>query len=222
MFLDSGDIKQYKNFENIGVFKGITTNPSILFKEMIQRENVLNDFSKENLSYIFVQLTGKTYKEMKIDYDNVRRSVNFNEKVGIKIPINIEGLKLINHIKKENRHQIVLGTALYTAIQGVLGAKAGCDYLAFYVNRMESNHIDPYQEIMITKNYIELHSLSTKIMGASFKNPSQIVKSLNAGADTITMSPEIIQFMLSNPLVEEAIDQFEKDSTNLAERNSID
>lgn len=222
MFLDSGDIRKYKGYKNIGIFNGITTNPSILFKENIQRENVLKDFSKENINQLFVQITGKSYKEMKADYESIRSSMYFNEKVGIKVPINIEGLKLINHIKQGNTHQIVLGTAIYTSNQGILGAKAGCDYLAFYVNRMESNHIDPYQEITITKNYIELHSLSTKIMGASFKNPSQIVKSLNAGADTITMSPEIIQSMLSNPLVEEAIDQFEKDSTNLAERNSID
>ncbi|SFK56095.1 fructose-6-phosphate aldolase, TalC/MipB family [Marinilactibacillus piezotolerans] len=202
-------------YKNIGIFNGITTNPSILFKENIQRENVLKDFSKENINQLFVQITGKSYKEMKADYESIRSSMYFNEKVGIKVPINIEGLKLINHIKQGNTHQIVLGTAIYTSNQGILGAKAGCDYLAFYVNRMELNHIDSYSEIKMTKNYIELNSLKAQIMGASFKNPSQVIKSLDAGADTITISPEIIQAMLSNPLVEEAIDQFEKDSCKL-------
>ncbi|WP_087057319.1 transaldolase family protein [Marinilactibacillus psychrotolerans] len=68
------------------------------------------------------------------------------------------------------------------------------------------------------QNIISLsQNLETKIMGASFKNTRQVIKTLNAGADTVTIPPEIVHSMLSNPLVEAAIDKFVVDSAKLKE-----
>lgn len=202
-------------YNELGIFKGITTNPSILLKESLQRETVMDHFKEKDLENIFLQVEGKSFEEMEKDYYNIKSSMYFNRKICFKVPITINGLKLIRKIKRDNPDQVVLGTAIYSTNQGILGAKTGCDYLAFYVNRMESNHINPFKEIESTRKYIDFQKLTTMIMGASFKNTQQVVNSFNAGAHTVTISPDIIESMLVNPLVEDAVEKFEIDSDKL-------
>lgn len=207
MFLDTASIDEINGKLPLGIFKGITTNPTILLKEKKERFSHINTILASDVELLFVQVIGETVEELKRDYVKIR-SIQTDKKIAIKIPMNTEGLEFVKTIKKLYPEQIVLGTAIYSSDQGILSAVAGCDYIAPYVNRMSNNNLDPYTSIAQMRNFIDDRKLSTKIMAASFKNTNQVVDSLMAGAHTATIPAEIVDQMMNKELAINAIKVF--------------
>lgn len=131
--------------------------------------------------------------------------------------LNEAGLQTITSIKQSHPETSLLATAIYSAEQMYLAALAGCQYIvAPYVNRMQVAGINPYEEIHLARTFIDQKDLTAQIMGASFKNTRQIKKSYQAGAHVTTVAPDVLKQMSTQPIVEQAIAQFEKDSRSLS------
>lgn len=216
MFLDTGELMVISELMKLGIFKGITTNPTILLKEEEERFNQLTKIVGNGADRVFVQLVGDTFEELYHDFREIKK-LEIIHQIGIKVPINTIGLRVIREIKKNFPNQIVLGTAIYSADQGILSSLAGCDYIAPYVNRMSNNNIDPYISIMQMRKFIDERNLKTKVMAASFKNSKQVIDSLIAGAHTATVSPDVVEQMLNKGLADQAIKVFNEDGKKLAD-----
>lgn len=207
MFLDTASISEIEKITELGFLKGVTTNPTILLKENNKRSLILESILKINPVITFVQVVGETTEALWKDYNEIING-NPESKIGIKVSINFAGIKFIKELKEQKPKQIILGTAIYSTEQGIIGALVGCDYIAPYVNRMANNNINPYEIISKTKKVITNKNLNTKIMGASFKNTNQIIDAYIAGADTVTVPVNLMNQMISKPLAEEAIKVF--------------
>lgn len=206
MYLDTADIDEINHYIEFDFVKGITTNPTILLKEKVKQKEQLNHLKEINPHLTFVQLIGSSVDELWVDYRNIE---DFdNRKIGIKVPINYSGLKFIQELKSQESDRIILGTAIYSTEQGILGALADCDYLAPYTNRMLNNNIDAFGVISDLRNFIDSKNLKAKIMGASFKNTGQIIKAYNAGSDTVTIPADLMEQMMTKHLAEDAIKVF--------------
>lgn len=216
MFLDTGELTVISETMKLGIFKGVTTNPTILLNEEEERFIQLSKIVENGAKRVFVQLVGDTFEELYHDFREIQK-LRIIQRVGIKVPINKIGIRIIREIKKDFPNQIVLGTAIYSAEQGILSSLVGCDYIAPYVNRMSNNSIDPYTSIMKMRKFIDERNLKTEIMAASFKNSNQVIDSLMAGAHTATVSPDIIERMLNKELANQAIKEFNKDGKKLAD-----
>lgn len=205
MYLDTANLEEIKQAFKSGIFKGITTNPSILYKEGNPREAQIRAILKLNIPYIYVQTVGDTYEER---LEDCKKICQLGENVGIKVPIDSIGLEVIKTIKATEPKRKILGTAIYSADQGILGALAGCDALAPYVNRMMNNDIDPFEAIKKIRQIIDDRGLKTEILSASFKNAGQVTKALLSGSHTATISYDIYLQMINKPLAAEAITVF--------------
>ena len=209
MYLDTANAKSILDAYQTNVFKGVTTNPTILHKEGKNRFETLKEIAKLQVGELFCQVVGATCDERWIDYLSIREfSQDEQIPIIVKVPIDDIGLRLIKRIKEVYPEQRILATAVYSSEQGILSAIAGCDYIAPYVNRMESHGIDPFKEIATIRSFIEQRSLSTIIMAASFKQKNQVIKALSSGAHTCTISFEIFQMLSHNQLASDAIDVF--------------
>ncbi|WP_242960312.1 transaldolase family protein [Garciella nitratireducens] len=207
MFLDTGNILEIARNIKLGIFEGVTTNPTLLLKEKEERFQQINKILEQDINLIFVQIVGDGKEQLKKDYEKIQK-INTEKKIGIKVPINRDGLELIYDIKEQDPEQSILGTAIYSADQGILASLAGCDYIAPYVNRMSNNSLDPYRIISQIRTFIDDRGLTTKIMGASFKNSNQVIDTLMAGAHTVTIPPDIVEQMVHKELALSAIQVF--------------
>lgn len=209
LFLDTANQNEIKEAFSWGILKGVTTNPSILLKEKKDRYSIISEILSISTGKVFVQCTGSTYEEMYEDCTDILSIAE--ERIGLKIPANVEGIKLIRTMKKEEPDVEILATAIFSTEQAVVCAIAGCDYVAPYVNRMENNQINPYDAIKKMRNLYDNLGLPTKILGASFKNTNQVIDTLSSGAHTVTVSFDVLKNMVEKDLANASIQKFQAD-----------
>lgn len=218
MFLDTANINDIKEAFTFGVLKGVTTNPSILLKEGKKRDDIVKEILDNSTGIVFVQAAGNTFEEMYNDCQEIL-SLN-NERIAIKIPANIPGLKVIKELKSHSNAPVILATAIFSADQGILCGLAGCDYIAPYVNRMSNNNIDPFEVVRKTRNFYDERGIKTQILAASFKNTNQVIDIFEAGAHTATIPFDILRAMASKDLAAASILGFNNDWNELLRRTN--
>lgn len=218
MFLDTANVKDINEGLQLGFIRGVTTNPTLLLEEGGSRAEQMKKIQKTDTPLFFVQLIGDTVDELLADYKKIKETKTTKE-FGIKVPLNFNGLAVIHQIKQRDPKQIVLGTGIYSADQGIMGALAGCDYIAPYFNRMENNNLNAMESIRQMRTVIDDRRLSTQIMGASFRNTNQVIDALMAGAHTVTISMDILKGLTNKQLALSGIEVFNQHGRILAKKN---
>ena len=216
MFLDTANISEINQCMKTGVFQGVTTNPTILLKEEKNRIEQIKDILQTDVNTLFVQLIGSTVDELMEDYEELTK-IETKKNIGFKISMDFAGLEAVSKIKAKNGEALILGTAIYSADQGILAALAGCDWVAPYVNRMLNNHIDPFDAIAKMRLFYDDRDLDCKILAASFKNTTQILNALESGSHSVTVPPELFHQMIGKELAENAIRVFNQHGKDLEE-----
>ncbi|MCY1152113.1 MAG: fructose-bisphosphate aldolase [Sphaerochaetaceae bacterium] len=216
LLLDSANLEEIKQALDYYPLLGITTNPTLLAKEindgdaishLHQIKHLLNDNQQ-----LHIQTTKQEAKEIE---DEALRIYNvFGYNCYVKIPCTKEGIKAMVLLRNKVK---ITATLIYTPMQGILATNAGAKYLAFYYNRMENNLIDPEKSFKILTNYIKKNEFSTSILAASFKNINQLSSALNFGADLITIPYNLLEQICKNPIIIDGELNFIKDwkSSNL-------
>ena len=218
MYIDSANLAEIEELKVLGIFKGVTTNPTLLLREKKERVHQLNAILSLEVGQLFVQLEGESAEEIYADFIYLNDHLIDVEEVAYKIPINSPGIMAINKIKTLHSNVEILGTAIYSTEQMILASLAGCSFVAPYINRMQDQGINPYEVVASAKNFLNNRSEKCKIMGASFKNSQQVIQVFNAGIDTVTLSKAVIYQMLNRNLAQEAIQTFNQHGYELKEQ----
>jgi len=211
LYLDTASVADVERLARIFPIAGVTTNPSIIAARGESVWDVLPRLQK------IVGPEGTLFAQtMSRDADGMvaearRLSASFPDIV-VKIPVTAEGLVAIKALKKEGI--TTLGTAVYSAAQGLLAALAGAKYIAPYVNRVDAQGGDGIRTVQELQSLLELHAPESMVLAASFKTPRQALDCLLAGCEAITLPIDVAQQMLNTPAVESAIDKFEQDWKN--------
>jgi len=211
LYLDTANVADVERLARIFPIAGVTTNPSIIAASGESVWDVLPRLQK------IVGPQGTLFAQtMSRDADGMvaearRLSATFPGIV-VKIPVTAEGLVAIKTLKKEGI--TTLGTAVYSAAQGLLAALAGAKYIAPYVNRVDAQGGDGIRTVQELQSLLELHAPESMVLAASFKTPRQALDCLLAGCEAITLPTDVAQQMLNTPAVESAIDKFEQDWKN--------
>lgn len=200
------DIKKYNDYYNI---VGVTTNPSILCKEKNPfyelYEQILDVIGEEK--QLHIQVTGRTCEEMIKEAETICK--HFGKGIYVKVPVIEEGVKAMKLLHNDGYK--LTATAVLTPQQAFLAGSVGADYVAPYVNRMANLNINPYDTVSRIRKTFDNQGITTKILGASFKNTQQIMKTYEAGAEAATVAAEFLTQMCSNGVVDGWVDKFEED-----------
>jgi transaldolase len=205
-FLDSADIEEIIEINNLAILDGVTTNPSSIAK-------ITNEL-KATIAHICKIVTGDVSIEIIAnDYDNMlkegHRILEIGENIVLKLPIIWDGIKACKYFA--NRDVKVNMTLCFTANQALLAAKAGAYYISPFVGRLDDVNQDGMQLIKDIKQIYRNYNYSTKILAASIRNVNHVFQSALCGADVVTMSSKIIKQLLHHPLTIEGLDNFNKD-----------
>ncbi len=217
MFIDTANLSQIKEMLQFNQFEGVTTNPKLLLKEGQPRFEQLIKIRALKPGVLFVQLVGDTKDELLADYHELRRRFPDTDdtRMAFKVPLFEPGYQTISAIRDEKPDECLLGTAVYSTRQGFMACVVDCDYIAPYVNRMEQLDIDPYKMIAETHSFYQSTDTHIKIMGASFKNASQVMAAIKAGAANVTISYDIFKQLMTNAAANDAIRVFNEEGRQL-------
>lgn len=207
--IDSANIDTIKKLIDYYPVAGVTTNPSIIVKEKRPYLPLLREIRSVigNEKMLHVQVLSCNFREM------VEEALYNRDQIGgnyfAKIPVTPEGIKAIKELKQKDIQ--ILATTIYTPMQALVAAKAGADYVAPYVNRIENLSGNGTKVVEEIRNIFHKHNLSCKILAASFKNVHQVKEVCLAGAHAITASGDIIEGFLSHPSTRADIEKFRDD-----------
>lgn len=206
IFLDTANIEQIKEAISYGVIDGVTTNPSLISKENKGFLPLVKEILEVVPGPVSVEVT-ETESEGMIK--QAREYAKLSENVVIKVPINMEGLRVVKTLSDENIKTNV--TLIFNPSQALLAAKAGATYVSPFVGRIDDisgNGMGLVEEIVqIYDNY----AMDTEIIVASVRHPLHFVQSALMGADIATIPFSTLEKLLNHPLTDIGMEKFLKD-----------
>lgn len=213
LLIDDADINEIKRLYEYYPIDGVTTNPTILSSVKREPYEVL----KEIRAFIrdgdlHVQTVASTADG--IVRDAMRIVCETGRETYIKIPAVREGFKAMKILSDKGYR--ITGTAVYTPLQAYLAAKCGALYIAPYVNRIDNLGYDGTAEVKRMQDIYENHGYKTQILAASFKNSMQVLELCEYGIGAVTLSPSVIDGLVKNREIENAVEVFRQDFEGLA------
>ena len=207
--IDTANLEDIRRVCEYYPVAGVTTNPTIIsrekadFKQIIcEIRNIIGDNKQ-----LHVQTTATEAKEILREAEMIRSTVGGN--FFIKIPITKEGLKATEMCKKMGIG--VTMTAIFTQPQALMAARAGADFVAPYINRLDNIVSDGVNVVNEIVDIFKVYDIKTQVLAASFKNVEQVHKVSMTGAHAVTINPDLFDMMIYHPLTYYAIDDFTAD-----------
>lgn len=219
LIIDSSNIEQIKELNDLLTITGVTTNPTILTKSGREAMDVVKDLcevlSEDQL--LFIQ-TVQTSFEGIMEEAKMISSIR-NKNMYVKIPVTHEGLRAIKECKKLGIH--TLATAIYTADQAFWAAMNGAEYLAPYTNRM-CNYGDGVQDVKDLIEMLRVNHMPAKVIAASFKNTYQVHELIKAGIQAVTVPCDVLYQMIDHPGTKIAVGEFSVNWQRAYNRNTFE
>lgn len=210
--LDTANIDKIRECIEYYPVDGVTTNPTIISKENSNFPALIKGI-REVIGpdrMLHIQTTEQTADKI------IKEAVQLKEFVGgnfyIKIPITADGLKATSALKKMGIK--VTETAIFTQQQALIAARAGADFVAPYVNRLDNIVSDGVNVVVEIVSLLKSNCCDTKVLAASFKTVEQVHKISLAGTHAVTMTPEFFKTLIYHPMTLYAIDDFMADWQN--------
>ena len=211
--IDDADIERIKELYRYYPIDGVTTNPSILAKygkPPYEALLAIREFIG-NKAELHAQVVSTTAEDMVEEGRKIERILGNN--TYIKIPTVPEGLRAMQVLRGEGYH--VTATAIYTPMQAYLAAKAGAEYAAPYVNRIDNLGADGVATTKKMQDIYKNNNLSTRILAAGFKNSQQVQELCEYGITCLTIAAEVIENLIKNANVTTAVHDFVADFESL-------
>ncbi|WP_293787158.1 fructose-6-phosphate aldolase [uncultured Pedobacter sp.] len=214
-FIDTANLDQIKEAQDLGILDGVTTNPSLMAKEGITGdENVINhykaicDIVDDNVS---AEVISTTFDEIIKEGEALAA---LNPKIVVKVPMIKDGLKAIKYFTSKGIKTNC--TLIFSAGQALLAAKAGATYVSPFLGRLDDISNDGLVLIEDIRTIFDNYGYETQILAASIRGPLHIVNCAKLGADVITAPLAAIVGLLKHPLTDSGLATFLADHAKAA------
>ncbi len=203
-FIDTANLDEIREANDLGMIDGVTTNPSLVAKE----GNV--DF-KEHVAKICSIVKGDVSAEVTaLDTEGMlaqgREYAKIAPNVVVKCPLTLDGLKATRILTAEGTGVNV--TLCFSAAQAILAAKAGAKYISPFIGRLDDIATNGMQLIQDIVQIYGNYSFKTQVLAASIRHPMHIVDCALVGADVATIPFKVIQQLVKHPLTDKGLDAF--------------
>lgn len=206
-FIDTANLDQIREANELGILDGVTTNPSLMAKEGITgHDNVLNHYKAIcNIvnGDVSAEVISTDFKGM---VEEGERLAGLHPNIVVKVPMIVDGVKAISHFTQKGIRTNC--TLVFSAGQAILAAKAGATYLSPFIGRLDDSSWDGMELIQQIAEIYSIQGYDTQILAASIRNPLHIVKSAQAGADVVTCPLSAIMGLFKHPLTDIGLAQF--------------
>lgn len=205
-FVDSADLDQIAELNDIGLVDGVTTNPSIIAKSGRDFKDVIAEICKMVEGHVSAEVVATDAATM-IEEGRTLRKISDN--VCVKLPLTMDGLKACNTLSREGTPTNV--TLCFSANQALLAAKVGATYISPFIGRLDDISLDGLELIDDIRTIYDNYGYETEILAASIRNINHVKECALIGADVMTAPPHVIQKLSTHVLTDKGLEAFLKD-----------
>jgi transaldolase len=210
-FIDTANLAQIKELNDLGILDGVTTNPSLMAKEGIRGEENITKHYKTISDMVKGDVSAEV---ISTDFDGIiaegQKLAKINPNIIVKVPMIKEGVRAM---KWFTDHNIATNcTLVFSAGQAILAAKAGAKYVSPFIGRIDDSNWDGVQLVEQIANIYAIQGYETQILAASIRSALHIVQCAEAGADVVTSPLEPILGLLKHPLTDIGLAKFLADA----------
>jgi len=211
---DTADIKELKELFDYFPLAGVTTNPTIIAATNRKLSEILPDIIEiVGDKMLHIQMISNNAKDMVREAKAYKVKFSLGDNYFVKIPVSKEGFKAMPMLKDAGFN--VTATAIFTQQQALVAARAGADWVAPYVNRLDNISSHGIEVVKHIVENIEKFKLNTKVLAASFKTVDQVHRVSMVGSHAATINYEVIELLRSHPMTDMSLEKFEKDAEGL-------
>lgn len=206
LFIDTANIEEIRQANELGVISGVTTNPSLIAKEGRVFKQVVREICAIVDGPISAEVVSLKANEMVAE---AKQLVEIHPNIVIKVPMIAEGLKATKQLTTLKINTNV--TLVFSAAQALMAARAGATYVSPFLGRLDDvgqNGLALIEEIVAI---FDIHQISTEIIAASIRNPVHIVECAKLGAHIATVPYKVILQLIDHPLTTIGVERFLKD-----------
>lgn len=211
---DTANIQELKELFYYFPLEGVTTNPTILSVEKQPLSKILPQIiDLVGAKMLHVQMISDNADDMLREAKEYKRRFNLGDNYFAKIPVSKEGYRAIPMIKDAGIN--VTATAIFTQQQALVAARAGADWVAPYVNRLDNISSHGIEVVKHIVDNINQFKLPTKVLAASFKTVDQVHRVSMVGSHAATINHEILERLRSHPMTDMSLEWFKNDGADL-------
>lgn len=206
-FLDTANLEQIREAEDLGVLDGVTTNPSLMAKEGIKGEEACRKHYVDICNIVdgdvSAEVIATEYEEMIKEGEALAA---LHDQIVVKIPATIDGIKAIKYLTSKNIKTNC--TLIFSVGQALLAAKAGAAYVSPFIGRLDDISSDGLLLIEEIRDIFDNYAFDTEILAASVRHTMHVVECAKIGADVATCPLSAIKGLLKHPLTDIGLAKF--------------
>jgi transaldolase len=210
-FIDTANLAQIKEANELGILDGVTTNPSLMAKEGIKGEAAVMNHYKTICEMVDGDISAEV---ISTDFAGIveegKKLAAIHPNIVVKVPMIKDGIKAIKWFTDNGIRTNC--TLVFSAGQAILAAKAGATYLSPFIGRIDDSNWDGVDLIAQISQIYSIQGFKTQILAASIRNALHIVRCAEAGADVCTCPLDSILGLLKHPLTDIGLAKFLEDA----------
>ena len=207
-FIDTANVDEIREANEMGIIAGVTTNPSLIAKEGRDYMQTLKEITEIVDGPISGEVKASTVTAEGMIAEG-REIAKLHKNMVVKIPMTPEGLKAVKVLSAEGIKTNV--TLIFTATQALLAARAGATYVSPFLGRLDDISSPGIELVENIVDIFQNYDIQTEIIAASIRNTVHVTECALAGADIATVPYAVIEQMTRHPLTDQGIVKFQED-----------
>lgn len=206
LFIDTANVEEIREANELGVICGVTTNPSLIAREGRDFKQVVTEIASIVDGPISAEVVSLEHDKM---VEEALELARIHKNIVIKLPITAEGLKATKILSSQGIKTNV--TLIFSSAQALLAAHAGATYVSPFLGRLDDIGMNGMNLIEEIADIFSAHAIDTKIIAASIRSSVHVIEAARLGADIATVPYKVILQMIRHPLTDAGIEKFLKD-----------
>ena len=202
-FVDSAEIDQIAELNDLGMVDGVTTNPSLIKKSGRDIIEVTKEICSIVSGPVSAEVTATEAEKMIAEG---RKLGEIADNIAVKVPLTWDGLKACKVLSRGG--QMVNVTLCFSANQALLAAKAGATFISPFIGRLDDINLDGMDLIEDIRVIYDNYGFETQILAASIRTVNHVLESARIGADVMTAPPAVIKSLANHPLTDKGLAAF--------------
>jgi transaldolase len=213
LFLDTADIEEIREINRWGVLSGVTTNPTLVFREGLDPEQVWKEILTEVEGDVSLETTEPEAEAM---YEEGKRLASMAPNAVVKVPMTPDGLTAGKRLVKDGTRINV--TLVFSPAQAILAAEIGAYIVSPFLGRIDDAAADGMHALRQMCEIYRVQGYETQVLAASLRHPMHVVEAALAGADIATMPYDVFSKLVKHPLTDVGLEKFTADWDELKKK----
>ncbi|MDR0253270.1 MAG: fructose-6-phosphate aldolase [Brucellaceae bacterium] len=202
-FVDTADVKDIRELNDLGLVDGVTTNPSLILKSGGNIIDVTREICSIVKGPVSAEVTATDYAGMMKEAAVLAKIA---DNICIKLPLTLDGLKACKALTSDGHKTNV--TLCFSANQALLAAKAGATYVSPFIGRLDDIGLNGMDLIGEIRTIFDNFAFETQILAASVRTVNHVKEAALIGADVITAPPATLKALVKHPLTDKGLEAF--------------